>query len=273
MAVALRDKCVCTASILNGIAFNAYICRMARGKMEKRSEFDQFPNCVNEDTSHAGHWQSFFAQPQPLVLEVGCGKGDLALGYAQLHPECNVLGVDEKAVRMWVGASKAIELGLGNMGFLRCDAHQLDQYFAEGEVRDIWITFPDPFPKKRQTRNRLTERHFLYHYLKLMDGKGRVFFKTDNDALFDWTLRHLEQINRDGDLAIEVHAQTTDLHHSEIRTPEAALITDYEQRFLDMGQLINYVCFSLAKGPKFGEKILTEKEGLEGSTKAPRRIS
>lgn len=239
----------------------------------KRDEFDAFPNCVNEDTQFAGKWHAFFGNENPIMLEVGCGKGDLAVGFARMHPEMNVIGIDEKAVRMWAGAGKAIEDGMKNIGFLRCDVHQLDQYFAPGEVRDIWITFPDPFPKKKKTRNRLTERHFLYHYLHLMDGKGQVHFKTDNDALFGWTLKHLNRINADGDLAITVHGHTDDLHGSPLRTPEAALITDYEQRFLDMGQKINYVWFSLAKGAKYGEKIATEKEMLEGSTKAPRRDS
>lgn len=243
---------------------------MGRGKQIKKDEFDQYPNCVNADAEKKGKWHEFFGNENPIVLELGCGKADLGYGLAENHPEWNILGVDIKAVRMWTAAKKALENDLENIGFLRCDIHQVKEYFGENEANTIWVTFPDPFPRKKHTKNRLTERKFLHQYLHILHPEGKVHFKTDNDVLFAWTLRHFDQVNQDGDLKITVHGKTDDLHDSEFLNEDTGLITDYERRFLEMGQQINYVTFSIERGPKFGETFETEKELLEGSQRAPR---
>lgn len=243
---------------------------MPRRKQLKKDGFNTLPNCINADPAIRGQWATHFGNTQPLVLEVGCGKGDFSIGLAAMHPERNYIGTDLKAVRMWFGGNVALARGLANVAFLRGHAHALRDFFAPDELQDIWITFPDPYPKKKQTPRRLTNETFLRVYAELLPADGRVYFKTDNLTLFDYTLAHFEELNAREIFHITIHEITRDLHHDPLGQTELGITTEYERRFLEMGKPIHYMCFSLKAGVNVGLVPATEDVGLDQDEKAPR---
>ncbi|HHG83502.1 MAG TPA: tRNA (guanosine(46)-N7)-methyltransferase TrmB, partial [Bacteroidetes bacterium] len=224
----------------------------------------------NNDTEWRGKWKEHFKNNQAIVLEIGCGKGDVAYGLAKNYPDKNYIGVDIKAVRMYSGAKRALEDKLPNLAFLRCDIHGLRFFFAENEVDEIWITFPDPFPKKGQTRNRLTQEVFLVQYAKMLPPGSHIFFKTDNTSLFSFTLDHFEVLNEKGILKIDVLEMTRDLHGSDLLNADNSITTDYERRFLKMDKPICYLSFTIAPGPNIEDAPVVEKVALITDEKAPR---
>jgi tRNA (guanine-N7-)-methyltransferase len=244
---------------------------MGRSKLQKIAEFNEAPNCLNAREGLAGTWAAHFGNTNPIILELGCGKGDLSVGLARLHPEINYIGVDLKGVRMWTGAQAALGEGLKNVAFLRCDIHAVNHYFAPGEVSGIWITFPDPFPKLKQTKNRMTNERFLRHYTEMLPPGGTVWFKTDNITLFDYTLAHFEELHAKDVFGIHIQEQTRDLHASPLKNEENGITTDYERRFLKIGKLIQYMRFTLAPGPNIGLIPATDRVALDSSERAPKR--
>ena len=166
---------------------------MPRIKLQRFAENATRPTIVEPGKANfgqlAGLWApDFFANNHPLVLEVGCGKGEYTVGLAQLHPEQNFLGLDIKGERIWRGSTRAEALGLQNVGFLRLMAHQLTEHFAPGELSEIWITFPDPRPRDRDIKRRLTAPRFLNLYQRLLAPGGVAQLKTDSEGLYDYTL-------------------------------------------------------------------------------------
>lgn len=247
-----------------------YICRMGRNKLVKIAEFNEAPNCVHAGEGLAGQWAQRFGNGHPILLELGCGKGDLCVGLARLHPEVNYIGVDIKGVRMWTGAQAALQEGLANVAFLRCDIHAVNHYFAPHEVAGIWITFPDPFPKLKQTKNRMTNERFLRNYTQMLPTGGHVWFKTDNVSLFDYTLNHFAELNARQAFHIETLEQTRDLHASSLKNADNGITTDYERRFIQMGKPIHYLHFTLAAGPQVDKVPVTERVALNPDERAPR---
>lgn len=243
---------------------------MGRKKQHKIDGFNDLPNTVNNSTEHAGKWKEFFGNDHPIVLELGCGKGDLSVGMAGQHPETNYIGIDIKGVRMWTGAREGVEAGLKNLAFLRCDLHGLRDFFAPGEVDGIWITFPDPFPRKKHTKNRMTNERFLKQYTEIMRPGGTIWFKSDNNSLFEYTLAHLEELHAKDVFQVELLHQTRDLHASELRNAENGITTDFERRFLGIGKKINYMAFTIAEGANVDQIPATEKVDLDRTEKAPR---
>ena len=238
--------------------------------MPKIEGFNLLPNAVNNDVQWKGRWQERFGNDHPIQLELGCGKGDLTLGLARMHPERNFIGVDIKGVRLYTGAKTALEEGLANVQFLRCDIRGIGMFFEENEIQDIWITFPDPYPKKGQTRNRLTQEIFLAQYARLLHPEGKIFFKTDNTSLFSFTLDHFQELHEREILHIDILEMTRDLHQSDLLSEDNRHITDYERRFLDMGKPICYLSGTLQPGPNIGMVPATEKVALATDEKAPR---
>lgn len=243
---------------------------MSRRKQHKIDGFNDLPNSVNNSTEHAGKWSEFFGNDHPIILELGCGKGDLSLGLARQHPEFNFLGIDIKGVRMWTGARQGLEEGLDNLGFLRCDLHGLREFFAKEEIGGIWITFPDPFPRKKHTKNRMTNERFLAQYVELLAPGATIWFKTDNNSLFEYTLSHLAELHEKQVFEVEVLEQTRDLHASALLNADNGITTDFERRFLDIGKAINYMAFKIAAGPNIGSIPATEKVDLDRTEKAPK---
>lgn len=253
-----------------GTLITCYICAaMGRKKLLKRSDFNSYPHCFNDVPAMRGKWHTVFDNQNPIVLEVGCGKADLSYGQALRYPEKNFIGVDIKSVRMWTSAKRAVDEGVKNIAFLRCDIHGIKDFFGRGEVSEVWVTFPDPFPRKKHIKNRLVQEKFLRQYLTLMWPGGRLHFKTDNDPLFEWALEHFEELNHAEELKLEVQGVTRDLHGSELKDADNGIITDYERRFMEMGEKINYVFLDLKPGRLWEEdKVFRMSEnGEEGERK------
>ena len=191
----------------------------------------------------AGRWRpEFFHNDQPLVLEVGCGKGEYTVGLAQQHPDVNFLGLDIKGERIWRGSTRAEALGLGNVGFVRLLAHQLAEHFAPGELSEIWITFPDPRPRDRDIKRRLTAPRFLDLYQRLLASGGAAQLKTDSEGLFDYTLETLTQRP-----SAVVEIATRDLYAETAPAFAAAqaIQTHFEGKYRAQGVPIKYVRFRL----------------------------
>ncbi len=212
-----------------------------------------FEEVYNKDYYLKGKWSAMvFHNDQPLVLELGCGKGEYTVNLARKFPGKNFIGIDIKGARLWRGAKIANEHNLFNAAFLRTRIEMIESFFGMDEVSEIWITFPDPQVKKRRNKKRLTSSRFLNHYRQFLADQGVVHLKTDNDILFSYT-RDLVIYNE-----LELLAATHDLYHSEIRDDVLSIQTFYEKQFLAEGKNINYLAFRLNKN-----RIIKESPGNE----------
>ncbi|MVM37138.1 tRNA (guanosine(46)-N7)-methyltransferase TrmB [Spirosoma sp. HMF3257] len=183
-----------------------------------------------------GRWRTdYFRNENPIVLELACGKGEYTVGLAQAFPDKNFIGVDIKGDRIARGSKAAQELGLTNVAFLRTDINFLHEFFAEQEVNEIWITFPDPQPRSRQEKHRLTHPRFLTMYKDLLVAGGTLHLKTDSPELFAYSL---EQVQVMGCTDLQ---STTDLYNSQLNTIHIGIKTTYEQIFFNKGFTINYL--------------------------------
>jgi len=217
---------------------------MAPGKEQKFQENRTFDHLIEysdlqsgEIESAAGRWNQIFGNDQPVIVELACGRGDYAIGLARRFPERNFIGVDIKGARLWYGARRALDEEIDNVHFLRIYIQQLEEWFNPGEIDEIWITFPDPFPKPRDERRRLTSPRFLAIYRRLLAPGGSIHLKTDANALFDYTC---ELIQREG---LSVQTEIRDLYRTPPEDPLLALQTTYEKRFLQEGRSIHYLKF------------------------------
>lgn len=219
---------------------------MGKNKLKKFKEMEdidlvfQYPWAALREKEFPlrGKWhEEFFHNDNPIVLELGCGKGEYTVGLAEAHPEANYIGIDIKGARMWSGACKARDKGLTNVAFLRTDIELLPSFFAPGEVSEIWITFPDPQMKK--TRKRLTSTRFMDLYRKVTADNARINLKTDSPFLYTYT-REMVRLN-----ALKTEADTDDLYTTHAGDPILNIRTYYEQQWLDRGLTIKYLAFLL----------------------------
>ncbi len=186
-----------------------------------------------------GNWNEiYFKNDHPIVLEVGCGNGEYTLGFAGNFPEKNFLGVDVKGTRIWRGSKDAIDKELSNVAFLRTQILQIQNFVAPTEVSEIWITFPDPRPRKRDVKRRLTGPRFLNIYQELLRDNGLVHLKTDNTALFDYTLEVLES-----EIEVKELVHTHDLYSTNFLQDHLGIQTRYEKMFMAKGEKIKYLRF------------------------------
>lgn len=186
-----------------------------------------------------GRWNSeHFKNNNPITLELACGRGEYSVGLGAHFPNRNFIGVDIKGERIWKGSTLALEQNLNNVSFLRTQILLLDVFFEVGEVDEIWITFPDPRPRKRDIKRRLTHPRFIDMYKKLLRPGGYIRFKTDNTGLFEYTLEELAL--RDD---IQDFKYTTDLYNSDLRPECYDIKTRYEEEFSAKGELIKYLRF------------------------------
>jgi tRNA (guanine-N7-)-methyltransferase len=189
-----------------------------------------------------GQWRAYFKNENPLVLEVGCGRGEYTTGLAALFPQKNFVGIDIKGSRIWKGSTIAFENNYTNAAFLRTKIQNIEDFFEKGEVNEIWITFPDPRPKDKDERRRLTNPRFLQIYKNLMGSGGIVNFKTDNKSLFEYTLELLQN----HEIPICDLVYTKDLYNSELQEDHFGIQTTYERKFLPVVKTINYLKFRFA---------------------------
>ena len=224
---------------------------MGKGKLAKFAEMEtfknvfQYPYSVIDDVPFEmkGHWrEQYFGNDNPIDLEIGCGKGEYAVGLARMFPNINFIGVDIKGARMWTGAKMAIEEGLTNVAFLRTNIEIIDRFFAPNEVQEIWLTFSDP--QMKNARKRLTSTYFMERYRKFLKDGGTNHEKTDSNFMFTYTKYMIEKNG------LPVEFITDDLYHSGLVDDILGIRTYYEQQWLDRGLTIKYVKFRL---PQCGE--------------------
>lgn len=229
---------------------------MGKNKLKKFSEMEridfvfQYPWAVlrQEGFPLRGRWrEEVFHNDRPIILELGCGKGEYTVGLATARPDANYIGVDIKGARMWTGATDAQRRGLKNVAFLRTDIELLPSFFAPGEVNEIWITFPDPQMKK--VRKRLTSTRFLDLYRRVLKDGGIINLKTDSPFLYTYTSIMADE-NR-----LPVEVRTDNLYASAAADDILKIRTYYEQQWLDRGLTIKYIRFALP-----AEGALTEPE-------------
>ena len=220
---------------------------MPRVKLQRFTDNATRPDIIEpgkpEYQQLGGRWRTdFFREPHPLTLGVGCGKGEYTVGLAQRHPGRNFLGLDIKGERIWRGSSRAAEIGLTNVGFVRMRAEDLAAQFEPGELSEIWITFPDPRPRDRDIKRRLTSPRFLGLYEQLLIPGGLLHLKTDNEDLFEYTLEILA-----ARLGATIERVTRDLYaETAFEFIEAqAIQTNFEGKYRSVGVPIKYVQFRL----------------------------
>lgn len=221
---------------------------MGKNKLKKFSDMQsmdcvfQYPFAVlqREGFPLRGKWHSdYFHNTNPIVLELGCGKGEYAVGLARRFPDKNFIGIDIKGARMWTGATQATREQLANVAFVRTNIELLPSFFAPDEVSEIWITFPDPQMKK--VRKRLTSTRFLELYRKITGDDAIIHLKSDSPFLYTYT-HHLVNLNK-----LPVDVDTDDLYHSGLADDILAIRTFYEQQWLARGLSIKYIKFRLPK--------------------------
>lgn len=211
---------------------------MARvSKIPLYENFNAAKNCFGENTSNGWDWQSYLPSAKKLFLELGCGKAEVSMGLAQYYPQHNYIGVDLKADRLWRPAKQSLQKSIDNIAFMQANILSLNEHFEDNAIDGIWITFPDPFPKKRQVKHRMFNRNFLDVYKQLLKKGATIRFKTDNMDLFYWALELLVAQED-----IELRKLSFNLHASEL-PQEYKFITTYEQKFLNLGQPIYFTEF------------------------------
>lgn len=217
---------------------------MAKNKLAKFADMATYDN-VFQYSSDAlktdgfplkGKWNTFFGNEHPIVLELGCGKGEYTVGLARKFPEKNFIGVDIKGARMWKGATEAIQDNLHNVAFIRTNIEFICYFFANNEVSEIWITFPDPQMKK--VNKRLTGTHFMKKYSEIVPANGIIHLKTDSNFLFTYTRAMITE-NK-----LNVLFETEDLYNSGLQDDILEIQTFYEQQWRERGLSIRFIRFT-----------------------------
>jgi tRNA (guanine-N7-)-methyltransferase len=216
---------------------------MSRKKLQRFQENEENRNVIQPGKdiyeNIKGKWNSFqFENDSPLVVELACGRGEFTVGLARQHPNYNFIGVDIKGSRIWKGSTIAISEGLHNVAFLRTQIQLIDKFFESNEVSELWITFPDPFPRDGDEKRRLTHPKFLNMYKTILKKDGIIHFKTDNSGLFDYTLEVVSNNE-----ACEILISTFDFYQSEWRDAHLGIQTKYEKLFSEKGEKIKYLQF------------------------------
>ncbi|MBO5058062.1 MAG: tRNA (guanosine(46)-N7)-methyltransferase TrmB [Prevotella sp.] len=232
---------------------------MSKGKLAKFAAMETFKNVFqypfsvveNVPFDMQGHWcEQYFKNSNPIVLELGCGKGEYTVGLARLFPNVNFIGVDIKGARMYTGAKQALEENLTNVAFLRTNIEIIDRFFAVDEVQEIWLTFSDP--QMKNWRKRLSSTMFLNRYRRFLVDGGLIHLKTDSNFLFTYTTYLVEKNS------LSVVFRTEDLYHSVMPDEKILSIqTYYESMWIERGLNIKYMKFQL---PRNGELVEPDVE-------------
>jgi tRNA (guanine-N7-)-methyltransferase len=236
---------------------------VGKGKLQKFAEVSSFQHVfeprlqeiMHQDYHLKGAWNTqVFKREAPLVLELGCGRGEYSVGLARVMPGKNFIGIDIKGARIWKGARESLEQQIRNVAFLRTRIEFIRSFFGPAEVDEIWLTFPDPQEKKRRSKKRLTGSRFLNLYKLFLKNGGIVHLKTDNVILYRYTLE-LIQHNR-----LHLIASTDNLYQSELEGDTFGIRTYYENLFLAEGKPIHYLRFTLDTDHEIEEPPETPEE-------------
>lgn len=212
---------------------------MGQKKLIRFAELETFSNVLQYPPHIKGAWKSYFNNEGSITLELACGKGEYAVGLAQMYPHRNFVGIDQKGNRIWVGAKKALQTNLTNVAFLRIQIDGINNYFAEGEVDEIWITFPDPQLRLSKDKKRLTHPKFLRMYQRLLKPGGIIHLKTDSPNLYAFTQRVT------GLYGCTVLEQTDNVYAQAEIKPELQIKTHYESLDIAGSNRIHYISFTL----------------------------
>ncbi len=220
---------------------------MSKDKLKRFAENLTFPNFFQPTIDEAlqgfhlkGKWnKEFFGNDNPVVLELGCGKGEYTVALARKYPKRNYIGIDIKGARMWRGCKTAVEEKMTNVAFIRTRIDLILNFFDKNEISEIWITFPDPQPRMKQVKKRLTSPRFIERYRQILTPKGIIHLKSDNTEIYNFTLSTIE---KDGHHLL---FQTNDLYNSGFEGDAVEVQTFYEEKFLKEGEAIKYIQFRL----------------------------
>jgi len=230
---------------------------VGKGKHSKFEEMKTFHNVFQpafeqvfqKDFEFKGYWASrYFKNKHPIILELGCGKGEYTLGLAERFPDINFIGIDIKGARIWTGARKAHLEKIPNVAFIRTRIEVVNSFFSPNEVDEIWLTFPDPQLKRSRNKKRLTAARFLNLYRKFLKDNGIVHLKTDNSILYEYTL-DLARLNK-----LKVEFETNNLYGSGYPELVHGIQTFYEKQFIEEGLNIHYLQFRLPSGKNIMEQ-------------------
>ncbi len=228
---------------------------MGKNKLQKFGEMETFPHVFQymyadlqvADFPQKGKWSDFFKNDNPIVLELGCGRGEYTVALSALYPDKNFIGIDIKGARMWAGAKQSLQEGRTNVAFLRTSIELLNHFFTEGEVSEIWLTFPDPQMKK--ATKRLTSTYFMALYRKILADGGIIHLKTDSPFMFTYT-QEMVRLNQ-----LPVLFCNDDIYHADLDDKILSIKTYYEQQWLERGCTIKYIKFQLPR-----DSTLTEPD-------------
>lgn len=220
---------------------------MSRRKLGRFQHNTEAKNVIERGkelyTTIKGKWNpEFFKNENPIVLELACGKGEYTVGLGQRFPERNFIGIDIKGDRIARGSKRALDAKLDNVAFLRTGIQYLDEFFEPDEVSEIWLVHPDPQPRDKEEKRRLTNQRFLDLYKTYLKKDGIYHLKTDSEFLFDYSLEVMRQ-----DSDFEILEYTKDLYNSPLREGHFEIITHYEKLFTEKGSNIHYLKARLVK--------------------------
>ena len=226
---------------------------MAKNKLTKFAEMVPYENVFHtpydklreEGFSLKGKWHTYFKNDNPIILELGCGKGEYTVGLARQFPENNFIGIDIKGARIWSGATQARTEKLNNVAFLRTHIELINNFFSENEVSEIWITFPDPQMKK--VNKRLTSTRLMQEYSRILKADGVIHLKTDSNFLYGYTKEMIKTNNQ------KILFDTEDLYNSNTEDKILGIQTFYEQQWLERGLNIKYIKFLCPKNKEWTE--------------------
>jgi tRNA (guanine-N7-)-methyltransferase len=211
---------------------------MGKKKLIHLEELKTFANVLRPPLQMKGGWsKNHFGNEKPITLELACGKGEYTVELARRFPKRNFIGIDIKGSRIWRGARTALDENLTNVAYVVMLINDIDDVFEENEVNEIWITFPDPYPKRRHAKHRLTSPYFLNRYRKIMVEGGLIHLKTDDSDLFEYTRSQIEDYN------CETIRVTEDVHAEISEEDYLSIQTAYEKKYLKAGKTIKYICF------------------------------
>ncbi len=223
---------------------------MSKKKLKRWVEMETFEHVVQPGFEEVykknyylkGKWANeFFGNMNPVILELGCGKGEYTIALARKNPQKSFIGVDIKGARMWRGAKDAMDEHLKNVAFLRTRIELINSFFSTDEISEIWLTFPDPQLKKRRNKKRLTSPRFLNSYNQFLKPGGIIHLKTDNAVLYHYTLNLIKKNQ------LEIVKSSEDLYNADEVTNDLAIKTHYEKQFLSQEKKIYYLSFKPAK--------------------------